>query len=108
MNILLIIFAIPLAVIIFSVVLQKILKCPILVASVIFAILVLVTFIIGDLRFLVLAIIYTILAFIVAFLTMIICRLLDNQREKLGCSCGNNGRCREENCDRCDDDWNRK
>lgn len=108
MNILLIFFAIPLAVIIFSVVLQKILKCPILVASVIFAILVLVTFIIGDLRVLVLAIIYTILAFIVAFLTMIICRFLENQRERWGCNCGRNGRCRERNCDRCDDDWNRK
>ena len=39
MNILLLFFAIPIAVIIFSIALQKILKCPFIVAGIIFSIL---------------------------------------------------------------------
>lgn len=76
MNTLLIFFAIPIAVIIVSIALQKILKCPILVAGVIFAILLVVTFAAFTTEFLVFAIVYTILAFIVAILTQFFCNII--------------------------------
>lgn len=75
MNILLLFFAIPIAVIIFSIALQKILKCPILVAAVIFAILLVLTFAFFDCTFLVAAIIYTILSFLVATLFSFFCQI---------------------------------
>lgn len=76
MNLLLLFFALPIAVIIVSIALQKILKCPFLVASIIFAIFLVVTFVIGNLIYLVATIAYTILSFITAVLTKIICRIL--------------------------------
>ena len=76
MNTLLIFFALPIAVIIISIALQKIFKCPFLVAGIIFAIFLTVTFVIGNLNFLVATIAYTILAFITAVITNIICRIL--------------------------------
>jgi hypothetical protein len=69
MNILLIFFALPIAVIIFSIALQKILKCPILVSAIIFAIFLIVTFVIDNVNFLIATIIYTIISFITAFIT---------------------------------------
>ena len=58
-----------------------------MVASVIFAALVLTTFIINNINFLVLAIAYTILSFIVAYLTMIICRFSEREHSNCrGCS----------------------
>lgn len=86
MNILLLFFALPIAVIILSIVLQKILKCPILVAGVVFAIFLIVTFAINDINFLVATIIYTILAVITAFITMLICRFLVDQDDH-SCQC---------------------
>jgi hypothetical protein len=53
MDLLLLFFAIPLAVIILSIVLQKILKCPWLVAATFFAIFLIVTFAVGDIRLLI-------------------------------------------------------
>ena len=76
MNNLLIFFALPLATIIISIALQKIFKCPFLVAGIIFAIFLTVTFVIGNLNFLVATMAYTILAFITAVITNIICRIL--------------------------------
>ena len=87
MNTLLIFFALPIAVIIISIALQKIFKCPFLVAAIIFAIFLIVTFVLGNLIYLVATIAYTILAFITAVLTNIICRILreldrrENERE---------------------------
>ena len=66
MNILLIFFALPIATIIISIALQKIFKCPPLVAAIIFAIFLIVTFIIGSLEFLIATIIYTIISYITA------------------------------------------
>ena len=57
MNLLLLLFALPIATIIFSIVLQKIIRSPILVALTIFAIFLIVTFAAFDESFL----IYTIL-----------------------------------------------
>lgn len=98
-TLLLIFFALPIAVIIISIALQKIFKCPFLVAAIIFAIFLVVTFIIGDLIFLVATIAFAILAFITAVITKIICRILreldrrdcrddrdDCRRERCGCS----------------------
>lgn len=77
MNILLIFFALPVAVIIISVALQRILKCPILVSAIIFAIFLVVTFVINNLNFLVVTIIYAIISFITAFFTCFINRFLN-------------------------------
>ncbi len=75
MNIILLIFfAIPLAVVIFSIALQKILKCPALVAGIIFAIGIIVTFIVSNLIFLVAVLIYTLISYITAIITCLICR----------------------------------
>ena len=79
MNVLLIFFAIPLAVIIFSIALQKIFKCPFIVAGIIFAIFLIVTFVINNLVFLVATIIYTIIALITAFIVMFICRCIEER-----------------------------
>ena len=80
MNILLIFFALPIATIIISIALQKIFKCPILVASIIFAIFLIVTFVIGSLEFLIAAIIYTIISYITAVIVCILNRFFDRIR----------------------------
>ena len=77
MNILLLFFALPIATIILSIVLQKILKCPILVAATFFAIYLIVAFAIFDSGFLIFVILYTILAYITAVLTRLICNILE-------------------------------
>ena len=77
MNTLLIFFALPIATTILAIVLQKVLKCPLLVAGTFFAIFLIVTFAVFDASFLVFAILYTILAYITAVLTKLICRLID-------------------------------
>ena len=76
MNLLLLFFAIPLAVIILSIVLQKILNCPWLVAATFFAIFLILTFTIGNIEFLVLAIAYTIISFITALIIKFICKII--------------------------------
>lgn len=91
MNILLIFFALPIATIIISIALQKILKCPLLVAAIIFSIFLIVTFVVGNLNFLVAAIIYAIISFITAFLTCLICRFLNTYNSNIRrCCCDNN------------------
>lgn len=96
MNILLLFFALPIAVIIVSIALQKIFHNPVLVAAIIFATFLVVTFIVDDtLTFLVATIAYTILAFITAVLTKIVCRVLnefDNNNDD-----DNNGNCEDSN-----------
>lgn len=86
MNTLLIFFALPVATIILSIVLQKILKNPLLVAATFFAIYLIVAFAFSDSSFLVLTILYTILAYLTAVLTKWICCLLERLK------CGENGR----------------
>ena len=86
-NILLIFFALPIATIIISIALQKILKNPALVAAVIFAIFLIVTFAINNINLLVATIIYTILSLITALIVQTICRII----ERLGNN--NEGNC---------------
>ena len=76
MNVLLLFFALPLATIIISIALQKILKSQALVAGIIFSIFLIVTFAIGNLNFLIATIIYTLISYITAVLVNLICRLL--------------------------------
>lgn len=66
--------AFPIATIIFAIALEKIFHCPILVAAIIFAIFLIVTFAVFDATFLINTIIYTIIAFITAFLVCLIFR----------------------------------
>lgn len=99
MNILLIFFALPIATIIIAIVLQKILKCPILVAAFVFAIYLIVTFVIGNLNFLVATIAYTIIAFITAFVTMLFDRLFREFDDR---------KCRRRDCDEREDRCRRR
>ena len=89
MNNLLIFFALPIATILLAIVLQKVLRSPILVGITFFAIYLIVTFAAFDANFLVVAIALTILAFITAVLTNIVCRILrelDRREESHCCS----------------------
>ena len=78
MNNLLIFFAIPVATIILSIVLQKLLQSPLLVAATFFAIFLVITFSAFDESFLVFAILYTLLALITAIIVRFICCMINN------------------------------
>ena len=97
MNTLLIFFALPIAVIIISIALQKILKCPALVAAIIFAIFLIVTFVVNNLNFLIAAIVYAIISFITAYITCLIGRLLARMGDMGCCNRRNPCGCRESN-----------
>ena len=86
MNILLIFFALPVATILLAIVLEKILRCPILTAITFFAIYLIVAFAIFDASFLVFVIIYTILAFITAVIAEFFFRRCWCQERKK-CNC---------------------
>lgn len=98
MNLLLIFFVLPLAVIIFSIALEIILNRPVLVSAVIFAIFLIVAFIAfgGSATAIIAAIIYAILALIVAFITNIISDFIDR-------NCNNSCKCHDNNDDDDDD-----
>lgn len=68
MNTLLIFFAFPVAVIIISAILEKLLKCPVAVASFVFAIFLVITFAAFDETFLIATFVYTLISFITATL----------------------------------------
>ena len=96
MSLLFIFFALPIATILLAIVLQKILKCPILVAITFFAVYLIISFVafsdfLGEA--LIATIIYTILAFLTAYITrligILICRLENSNI---------NTNCRNENC----------
>lgn len=93
MNNLLIFFALPLATIIIAVVLERIWKNYILVTLFTFAVYLIVAFAIGDATLLILVIIYTILAFLSAFLSMLFRKIW----EKLNCLEATLGTADEEN-----------
>ena len=69
MNTLLLFFALPVATIILAVVLEKIIRCPVLTAATFFAIFLIVAFVAFDATFLIFVIVYTILAFIAAVIS---------------------------------------
>lgn len=82
---LLIFFAIPLAVIIVSIALQKILKCPPLVAGIVFAVGIIITAIIGSLNILAATLAYTLISYITTLIICLIGRFDNNSN-----SCCNN------------------
>ena len=92
MNTLLIFFAFPIAVIIISVVLQKLLRNPIAVAALIFATFLIVTFAAFDETFLIATLVYTLLALITALIVKFICESNNNNNicELLNCILRNN------------------
>ena len=93
MNNLLIFFALPIAVIIISIALQKILKCPVLVAAIIFAIFLIVTFVINNLNFLIAAIVYAVISLVTAYITCIVSRFLCDLLNSCSC-CNRDNQCR--------------
>lgn len=86
MNILLFFFSIPIAIIIISIALERLLDCPILVAAITFAVLLVIATILGSTAFLIAVIIYTIISFLAAWISKYICRWLRNIRN----CCNNN------------------
>ena len=82
MSNLLIFFALPLATIIIAIVLERVWKNYILVTLFTFAVYLIVAFALGDANLLVLVIIYTFLAFISAFLSMLF-RKINKKLKKL-------------------------
>lgn len=100
MDLILTFVVLPLATIIFSIALQRLLKCPILVAAVVFAVFLILTYTVFGTDFIIFAIVYAIIAFITAFLTCLVCRIIrrlgeleDRNSECNGTSsrCGENG-----------------
>lgn len=92
MNLVLLLFALPFATIIFSIVLQKIIKSPILVALTVFSIYLILALTVFNESFLVLAILYTILSYITASITRLIKKfikrcLLNSNNTDNGNSC---------------------
>ncbi len=82
MNILLIFFAIPLAVIILSAILETFIHCPFKVAGIFFAIFIVVAFALGGTAILIVtAILYTLLSFITAAIIRIIINRMCNRCE---------------------------
>lgn len=77
MNTLLLFFALPIATIILSIVLLKILRCPILVSATFFAIYLILTYSVFNTDFLIFAISYTILSYITALITKTICNVAE-------------------------------
>lgn len=101
MNLLLLLFALPLATIIFSIVLQKLINCPILVALTAFAVYLILAFSVFDESFLVYAIVYTIIAYITAAITRFVENYINNNNNNddsdddpgSGCDFDNNSDC---------------
>lgn len=94
-NLLLLLFALPIATIIIASILETILNKPIAVALLFFAIYLIVAFAAFDASFLIFVIIYTILAFISAVVTRAILNLIDNSNDdddndSCSCNCNNN------------------
>ena len=98
MNItLLIFFVLPLAVIIISIALQRLLSCPILVSAIIFVIFLIVAVLLNNLNVLILAIVYAIIAYIAAIVSCIICKILRRFPDLLSCTNCCRGSSDEEN-----------
>lgn len=89
----------PLATILIAIVLQKLLRSPILVALLVFAVYLILAFTVFTTDFLINAIIYTIIAFITAVIVRLICCLI----KRLNCN-DNNGICSSCNNDNDEND----
>ncbi len=96
MNILLIFFAFPVAVIILSAIFETLINCPFKIAGITFSIFLVITFAFFDETFLIATIVYTILSFLVALLVSVIQNHIgnnnDNADDENEDSCMCNGR----------------
>ena len=81
---LLIYFAFPIATIIISVILQKLLKNPALVAAFVFAVFLIVTFTAFDETFLIATLAYTLLALLTAFIVSRLCEGNNGENDSNG------------------------
>lgn len=88
-NLLLLLFALPVATIIIASILETILNCPFKVAALAFAIYLIVAFAVFDASFLIYVIAYTILALISAVITRVIINFINDDDDE-GCGCGCN------------------
>ena len=95
MNVILLFFALPVATIILAIVLEKILRCPILVAATFFAVFLIVAFAVFDATFLIFVIAYTIIAFITAIIAELFFVNCCEENKK----CNSNCNCIQENVD---------
>ena len=77
MNLLLFLFAIPFAVIIFSIILQKIINSPILCALAVFSTFIIIAAETSNDTYFILAVIYSILSYITAILARLIKNIMD-------------------------------
>ncbi len=91
MNNLLIFFAIPFAVVIISIALQKLLRCPYLVASIILSIFLIIGFALSNTTYLIAGIVYTILSFVTAYITMLVHRYKNRNNTFSNINLNNNG-----------------
>lgn len=82
-NTLLLYFAIPVAIVILSIIFETLIHSPIKIAGIVFSIFLIVTFAIGDETLLIFTILYTILAYIVAWITQ---QWINNQ-DRENCCC---------------------
>ena len=101
MNTLLLFFAFPVSTIILAIVLEKIIRNPILTAATFFAIFLVIAFAFFDATFLVFVIAYIILAFLAAVIGEIFfrkCRCLSDRIGNLGSSDDNYRKHNENNC----------
>lgn len=100
MNLILFLFIFPIATIIFSIALQKILKNPLLVSAIILAIFLIVTFTVYGVNFLIAAFIYAIISLITAYIVSLFCKIENrtiqinlinnNDNDNNNCCCQNN------------------
>lgn len=77
-NLLLLFFALPVAIIILSIIFETLINCPIKIAGITFSILLIVTFAVADETFLIFTILYTILSYVVAWITKQWCNSQEN------------------------------
>lgn len=98
MNVLLIFFAIPVAIIILSIILERYLKCPISVAGIFFSIFLVVAFVLGAIiEYIVATFVYTIISFLTALLYEYIRSRNSCKMQCLNCpfyNASNTNRCR--------------
>lgn len=102
MNFLLIFFAIPIAIIILSIIFESFIRCPLKIAGIVFSIFLIVTFAIGEELLLIATIVYTLIAFLSAWFYEIFRRNNNfgngcsscQENEGCGSNCSENNNCR--------------
>ena len=108
MNTILLFVAIPILVIVVSVILEKLLNNPLLISALVFAVFLVITFAIGDTTLLIAAFAYALLALLTALAVRAICylrRILGEETQENNNICNtlaenieNNNTCNNNNC----------